>query len=219
MKTSGKKLNRALKIKAKISSERPKFNRSEYTRFPRLGNKWRSSKGIRSKMRIKKRSRAAIVETGYRSPVIARNVRADGRSELMVYRVSDLSAINNELQVARICGEVGKKKRLDILAKAEELNILIVNKRLSERKAPKAEGELEAAEEKGKEKEEETEAAEEEGPEQEEPKAEETAKEEAPVEPKKKKRKEAEVKETQEEKAEAEEEKGLPEEETEEESE
>lgn len=148
MKTSSKELERALKIKEKISSERPEFNRSEHTRFPRLGDKWRSSKGIRSKMRIKKRSRAAIVENGYRGPAIARGLRADGRTEIMVYRATDLTAINPESQVARISGEVGKRKRIDILAKAEELNILILNKRLNERKAPMAEAKEEEQEEK-----------------------------------------------------------------------
>jgi ribosomal protein L32E len=52
-RVSSERLNRAIKKKDRISSERPEFNRSEYTRFPRLGNKWRSSKGIRSKMRLK----------------------------------------------------------------------------------------------------------------------------------------------------------------------
>jgi len=138
-KVSGDKLAKALKLKTKISSERPEFHRSEYTRFPRLGDKWRSSKGIRSKMRLKKRSRAAIVETGYRGPSISRGLRQDGRTEVLVYRVEDLLRIAPASQVARIGGEVGKRKRLDIIAKADELKITIVNIRKSDIRPSKVE--------------------------------------------------------------------------------
>jgi large subunit ribosomal protein L32e len=159
-RVSGDKLSRAIKEKSKISSERPEFHRSEYTRFPRLGDKWRSSKGIRSKMRLKKRSRAAIVETGYRGPSIARGLRHDGKSEVLVYRVQDLKQIDPVSQDARIGGVVGRRKRLEIIAKAEELKITILNIRRSDLKPSKVEEK--AAEEKPEELEEAVEPTEEE---------------------------------------------------------
>jgi large subunit ribosomal protein L32e len=127
------KVAKAIKLRGKISSERPTFNRSETHRFPRLGEKWRSSKGIRSKMRLKKRSRAAIVETGYRGPTVARGLRSNGKSEILVSNVEDLTKVNSESQVARIDAAVGKRKRLEIIDKAKELKIKIVNIRMSDK--------------------------------------------------------------------------------------
>lgn len=129
---SSEKVGRALKVRAKIDSARPEFIRSEHTRFPRLGKKWRSSKGIRSKMRLKKKSRAPIVETGYRGPAIARGLRMDGKAEVMVFRVEDLARVDKEKQVVRISGTVGKRKRGEILDKARELEITVLNRRPSE---------------------------------------------------------------------------------------
>jgi len=145
------KLRKSLKIRKKISSGRPDFNRSETHRFPRLGDKWRSSKGPRSKMRLKKMSRAAIVETGYRGPVLARGLHPTGRHEVIVYRVEDLTAVNPALDVVRIAGTVGTRKRLEILQKAKELNVLILNRRPSE-KEEKREEAKEKEEEKEKKK-------------------------------------------------------------------
>lgn len=174
-RASTEKVRRALKTKAKIDHKRPDFIRSEHTRFPRLGKKWRSSKGIRSKMRIKKRSRAPIVETGYRGPALVRGLRADGKAEVIVFRMEDLAKVDKETQVVRISGLVGTRKRKDILDKAKSLELKVLNKRPSELKAeePKAE-EAEAPEEEIKE----------EAEEKDEEEAEEEAKEEVKEKPK-----------------------------------
>jgi len=183
-RASTEKVKKALKAKAKIDNERPDFIRSEYTRFPRLGKNWRSSKGIRSKMRIKKRSRAPIVETGYRGPALVRGLRADGKAEIMVFRVEDLAKVDKEMQVVRISGLVGKRKRKDILEKAKSLEITVLNRRPSELKAeePKAE-EAEAPKEEVKEE------AEEAGEEADEDEAKEEATEAPKPKPKPKKAK------------------------------
>jgi large subunit ribosomal protein L32e len=133
---SPKNLKKALEVRAKVASERPDFPRSETHRFPRLGDKWRSSKGIRSKMRLKKRSRFAIVETGYRGPVMARGLHPTGKEEVLVHNVGELEGLNPETQVVRISASSGKKKRLEIKQKAEELKLDILNVRPSE--IPKA---------------------------------------------------------------------------------
>jgi large subunit ribosomal protein L32e len=171
-KVAAEKLERALKTREKISSERPDFHRSEYTRFPRLGDKWRSSKGIRSKMRLKKRSRSSIVETGYRGPVLSRGLRSDGKSEVLVHCVGELAGIDASAQVVRLGGDVGKRKRLEIIQKAKELELYIVNIRPSEKAGKKPEEKEEEAkpeekeeaktEEEAEEKEEEAEEKEEE---------------------------------------------------------
>lgn len=173
---SPKEMKKALKIRAKVASERPDFPRSETHRFPRLGDKWRSSKGIRSKMRLKKRGRSAIVETGYRGPTSVRGLHPTGKEDVLIHNVSELDGINPETQVVRISATSGKKKRIEIMKKAEELKIDVLNIRASE--VPKKADAEEAVEEKSEETSEEgaeesSESADEETVETEEPAAEE----------------------------------------------
>jgi large subunit ribosomal protein L32e len=137
------KLSKSLKLRKKISSERPDFKRSETHRFPRLGDKWRSSKGPRSKMRLKKMSRAAIVETGYRGPVLVRGLTSSGKHEVLIYRPVDLTAVDPDLEAVRIAAAVGTRKRLEILRKAEELKLQVINRRPSEKAEKKEEKEIE----------------------------------------------------------------------------
>ncbi|MEM2881527.1 MAG: 50S ribosomal protein L32e [Candidatus Methanomethylicaceae archaeon] len=127
------KLSRALKIRKKISQKRPDFVRQEANRFPRLGEKWRSCTGIRSKMRLKKKGRAAIVESGYRGPVLARGLHPSGKREVLVYNLEDLDKIDPTTVVVRIASNVGKRKRLEIIEKSITLGVTVVNIRPSER--------------------------------------------------------------------------------------
>ncbi|MCQ5377254.1 MAG: 50S ribosomal protein L32e [Candidatus Methanomethylicia archaeon] len=151
---------RAIKIRKKIAAKRPEFRRSEDFRFPRLGDKWRSSKGIRSKMRLKKKSRMPIVETGYRGPVEARGLNPKGLVEVTAFNVSDLEGIDPAVNAIRIAKAVGTKKRLEIIKAAQEKGLKVVNIRKSEK--PKKEEEAAEAKEEGK-AEEEAEAGTEEG--------------------------------------------------------
>ena len=153
------KLSRALKIREKISRRRPDFIRQEANRFPRLGEKWRSCTGIRSKMRLKKKGRAAIVESGYRGPVLARGLHPSGKREILVHNVEDLSKINPSTDVIRIASNVRKRKRLEIIEKSKALGVAVVNIRPSEKvlleKREEPKEEVKGKEIKGKELEEE----------------------------------------------------------------
>lgn len=135
-----------LKKRQKIASRRPKFRRSESNRFPRLGDKWRSSKGIRSKMRLKKKSRWPIVETGYRGPRLTRGLNPKGRIEVLVHTPEDVEFIDPYIMAIRIAASVGKRKRAEIIKKAEEFDVEIVNLR-PEEKPKEAKAELEREEE------------------------------------------------------------------------
>ncbi len=151
-------IKRLQKVKEDIASKRPDFVRSEAYRFPRLGDKWRSSKGIRSKMRLKKKSRAAIVETGYRGPALTRGLNPAGMREVLVYRVADLEETDPSEEVIRIAAAVGMRKRAEILAEAEKRGLYVVNPRRKATASAKAgeEGkgkEEEKEEEEGKEEE------------------------------------------------------------------
>lgn len=115
--------------KRKIRKEKePEFLRQEWFRYKRLGEKWRRPKGLHSKMRKGLKYRPPRVKIGYRGPRLARGLHPSGFEEILVYRVEDLQNINPDLQAVRIGRTVGVKKRIEIVKKADELGIRVLNR-------------------------------------------------------------------------------------------
>jgi large subunit ribosomal protein L32e len=69
------------------------------------------------------------VNIGYRSPKSVRGLHPSGFEEVIVHNVKDLDEIKSH-QAARISHTVGRRKRADIVERAEELKIYIFNKRV-----------------------------------------------------------------------------------------
>jgi len=83
---------------------------------------------LHSKMRKGLKYRPPRVKIGYRGPRLARGLHPSGFEEVMVYRVEDLDRINPERQAIRIGGTVGVRKRIDIVKKADEMGIRVLNR-------------------------------------------------------------------------------------------
>ncbi|MGW8288755.1 MAG: eL32 family ribosomal protein, partial [Candidatus Bathyarchaeia archaeon] len=64
---------------------------------------------------------------GYRNPKNIRGLHPSGFVEIRVYSVADLGGIDPELQVIRIAQTVGNRKRIEIMALAEEKGIHVLN--------------------------------------------------------------------------------------------
>lgn len=116
-----------LRIRKQIKKRTPTFLREEWFRYKRIPKNWRRPDGLTSKMRINLKYRPSKVRVGYRGPKEVRGLHPSGFEEVMIYNVADLEKINPEKQAARIGGNVGTKKRLEIAKKAEELEIRILN--------------------------------------------------------------------------------------------
>jgi large subunit ribosomal protein L32e len=123
--TETRSLLRARKL---LKSKKPEFVRQESWRYKRVKSSWRKPKGIDSKMRIKKKGWPKSIQIGYRSPKKVRGFHPSGFKEIIIYNVDDLERVNSG-NVVRIGGTVGMKKKLNIIKRAKELNIQIVNPR------------------------------------------------------------------------------------------
>ncbi|NOZ81575.1 MAG: 50S ribosomal protein L32e [Candidatus Micrarchaeota archaeon] len=117
-----------LKIRKILKSRKPKFLRQNWFRLKRLGEKWRRPKGRHSKLRRSFKAKGFKPDPGYGSPREVRGLHPCGLKEVLVFRPQDLEKINPEKECARISAKVGKKKRMEILKKAEELKIKVLNK-------------------------------------------------------------------------------------------
>lgn len=105
----------------------PKFRRQEWFRFKRLGEKWRKPRGRDSKMRLGKSGKPPLVSVGYRAPRATRGTHPSGLAEVLINGVRDLEGIDAGKQAVRIASGVGKRKREQIVSRAKELNIRVLN--------------------------------------------------------------------------------------------
>jgi large subunit ribosomal protein L32e len=118
---------RALKLRLKIKRKKPDFVRKRGKIYKRLGLKWRRPKGIHSQLRKHKREAGNIPNPSYGSPRSVRGLHPSGFKEVIVYNIKDLAKINPEKEACRIASNIGKKKRIEIMKKAEELKLKVLN--------------------------------------------------------------------------------------------
>jgi len=122
-------LKELLKLRESIDDKRPEFVRQESWRYKRLNEKWRKPKGIDSKMRLKVKGWPKIVKVGYRGPKIARGIHPSGYRDILVHNIDELKGLNPKTDAARLASGLGAKKRAELIEKAKELGIKVLNPR------------------------------------------------------------------------------------------
>jgi len=116
--------NMALKKKKK-----PHWHRQLSHHFKRIGKLgWRRPRGKDSKQKRKIASRGHRVEIGYRQDKRIRGLHPSGFREALVYNVHMLAGLDNKTTAVRIGSSVGKRKRTDIVKKAGEMKLKMLNK-------------------------------------------------------------------------------------------
>src|SRR3972149_568353 len=107
-----------------------KFLRRDTNKFSKLGRgrkkkqTWRNPTGRHNKMRNKMKGYPAVVSIGYKQNADARG-KITGKTPKKVYNLNDLKTLGkNEIAVL---GKLGRKKKLEIAKKAEEMKIKIHN--------------------------------------------------------------------------------------------
>ena len=142
---------RPLKKRLRIKHKKPDFKRQESWRYKRVKENWRRPRGIDSKMRKRVKGWPPSPEAGYRSPKEIRGLHPSGYAEVRVQTVEDVNKVDPETQVIRIAHTVGAKKRVEILARAEERGIHVLNpRRVKELEEIEEEEEMEKEEEETK---------------------------------------------------------------------
>jgi len=118
-----------LNIRKERKSKKPVFLRYLWWKFPKFKNQyvWRKPKGNDNKMRLRWKGYPAVVSIGYRSPEEVRGLHPSGFETIIVYNAKDLESVDPQRQAIYIARTVGLKKRLEIIKKAKELGIKILN--------------------------------------------------------------------------------------------
>ncbi len=121
----------SLELRKKLAKHRPDFIRQESWRYVRLAENWRKPKGIDNHQRKQKKGWPALVRIGYGGPKASRGLHPSGYTDNLVYNVKDLEKLNPKTDGIRFGHSVGKKKRLEVISKAKEMNFKIFNARVS----------------------------------------------------------------------------------------
>jgi large subunit ribosomal protein L32e len=125
-----------LKLRKKMKAKKPAFLQQGGQNLKRLKEAWRHPRGKHSKLREHKKHKGFMPQPGYGSPRSVRFLHPSGFQDIIVNNVSDLNNINPEKQACRIAASVGKKKRMEIMKKSNEMKIKVLNPlKVEEKKA------------------------------------------------------------------------------------
>ncbi len=105
----------------------PEFKRWLSQSYPRLGESWRHPRGKHSKIHIKEKSKFKLPHPSYGAPKALRFLHPSGFREILVHNLKELESINPKLEAAKIANAVGAKKRVDIVKKAGEMKVKVLN--------------------------------------------------------------------------------------------
>jgi len=121
-----------LRARERARNKKPKFLRPESWKYARFSPSWRRPRGLDNKIRRKILGWPPGPSVGYKGPKVARGLHPSGYREDIVYNVADLSNVDTNTQAVRIAHTVGQRKRTEIIAKAKELDLKILNITVSE---------------------------------------------------------------------------------------
>lgn len=130
-----------LEIKKKLARRRPKFIRSESHRKKGIIAKWRKPRGTHSKIRRKRRGKVAMPNPGFRTPVAVRGLTRHGLKPVEVMQLSDLEGLDSQKETL-VIRNVGQKRRVELLKKAIEKKLTVLNFKKPEEHIKKVEDEL-----------------------------------------------------------------------------
>jgi large subunit ribosomal protein L32e len=103
------------------------FLRETVHSVKRLKPKWRKPHGLQSKVRQQRKGRPALPKIGYKMTTAWRGIHPSGSREFFVRNMHDLERANGKAQVIRISSAVGDLKKSEMLKRAKELNLTVLN--------------------------------------------------------------------------------------------
>lgn len=102
--------------------EKPKFKRQQSI-LKKLKDKWRKPKGLHSKLRLQKRGKGKRPRIGYGSDKKTRGM-IKGQKPTYIITLKDLEDAKDSIIIS---SKVGLKKKVEIVIKAKELKLQILN--------------------------------------------------------------------------------------------
>ncbi|KAJ3196669.1 60S ribosomal protein L32 [Irineochytrium annulatum] len=112
-----------------IKKRTKRFFRHQSDRYKKLDASWRKPKGIDNRVRRRFKGQIAMPKIGYGSNKVTRHLLPNGFKKFLVSNVRDLELLlmHNRTYAAEIAHNVSSKKRIEIIEKAQQLDVKITN--------------------------------------------------------------------------------------------
>ena len=118
---------RLLEFRKKIKKRKPIFIRKDAHKVVRVAEKWRQPRGRHSAIRQKHKGHPKLVSIGYGSPRMVRALHSSGLKKIIINNLNQLDKIDPKIEGIIISRTVGNIKRKEIIKKALNLKIEILN--------------------------------------------------------------------------------------------
>lgn len=119
-------IEKAMKARKALKSKRPEFKRQDAHKIKSLTPGWRRPSGLHSKMRHNKKGYRRVVSQGFRAPVLVRGFHPKGEAKLC-NNIGDLENAKESNLLVILGANLGQKKRIELIKKADELKLNIIN--------------------------------------------------------------------------------------------
>jgi large subunit ribosomal protein L32e len=137
-------LKELLDKRTTLKSKKPAFLKQDAHKLKRLKKNWRQPRGRHSKMRKKLRSYRRQPSMGFSSPKAVRNLTKEGHKLILVHNISDLDNLKEPITIA---ATVGNHKKIEMLKKAKEKKLKVLNVKDVDKFIKEAEEKLKARKE------------------------------------------------------------------------
>ncbi len=112
-----------------IKKRTKRFKRFHSNRFKRVKPSWRRPRGIDNRVRRGFKSTLPMPNIGYGSAKATRHMLQNGLRKFIVHNPKDLESLLMEHKsfCAEVAHNVGARKRIEIVQRAKELNVVLIN--------------------------------------------------------------------------------------------
>ena len=117
--------------------KKPRFLRTDANKMIKLGKgvkknqKWHGAKGIQNKIRLGRKSYARRPKVGWGAKAETKDF-VSGMEAVRIENLKDLEAVKKDQGI--IIAKVGAKKRKEIIAKAGEMKVKVLNRYMENKK-------------------------------------------------------------------------------------
>ncbi|MDY6776499.1 MAG: 50S ribosomal protein L32e [Candidatus Nanohaloarchaea archaeon] len=103
------------------------FKRQNSHKHKRVPESWRKPRGTHSPRRKEEKHAAPVPKAGYRGPKDERGLHPSGYEDVLVHNPSELDDVDPETEAVRIGSSVGGRKTEEILERAGEKGVKVLN--------------------------------------------------------------------------------------------
>ena len=92
----------------------------------KMKNRWIRPRGIHNKVKLRRKGKGSMPSIGYRNPKEIRGLHPSGFKEVFVENMAQLMKVDSKKEAVRFA-KIGKKKKIEMLKKTEELKLKVLN--------------------------------------------------------------------------------------------